>query len=300
MGACLLMYLARFTTPPTAGDYWAGSYRWLTLLPGPVLREFFTRSPVHRLVASHLPREGRVLDAGCGFGVLSLLNPHSTCRIAGIDCSPDLITTADRFCPDSLFCAGLLSSLPYRSECFDAYFAVSSWELNRDGLPAEEACRVLRKGGRLVVACPRPPFRFLTRSPLEIETTMGRLMLDPVSAPVPSNSGAWQTDAYGYYYSASELKRAISRAGFRDIDVVHSDLGGGLMYSTFPGPLLRSRLRRMTDRVALETNEHSNSWSDRFLGELLLDEGSGSSLRFLRQTLGKFWSFWNVILAAKG
>ncbi|MBI2837987.1 MAG: methyltransferase domain-containing protein [Acidobacteria bacterium] len=294
------MYLARFATPPAAGDYWAGSYRWLALLPGSVLREIFSRSPVHRLVASHLPREGRALDAGCGFGVLSLLNPHSTCRIAGIDCSPDLITTAARHCPDSLFCAGLLNSLPYRSECFDAYFAVSSWELNHEGLPAEEAYRVLRKGGRLLVACPRLPFRLLRRSSEKIETTMGRFILDPIPAPLPSNSRAWHTDAYGYYYSASELKRAISRAGFRDIDVVHSDLGGGLMYSTFPGRRLRSRLKKLMDPVALKPSERSKSWTDRLLGQLLAEEEPVSAFRFLRRTFGRFWSFWNVVLAVKG
>ncbi len=293
------MYLARFATPPAAEDYWARSYRWLTLLPGSVLRELFSRSPVHRLVAHHLPRAGRALDAGCGFGVLSLLNPHSTCRIAGIDCSPDLIATAARYCPGSLFCAGLLNGLPYRSECFDAYFAVSSWELNREGLPAAEAYRVLKKGGRLVVACPRLPFRLLRRSPEEIETTMGRFILDPISAPLPADSRTWLTDAYGYYYSASELKHAIARAGFRHIEVVHSDLGGGLMYSTFPGNRLRARIRKLMDPFAVRTNARSKSWTDRLLERLLAEEEPVSAFRFLRQTFGRFWSFWNVIVAVK-
>lgn len=78
----------------------------------------------HRqILLKEITTDGRVLDAGCGFGRLApLFNPN---RYTGADISPDLLVEAKRHYPGYQFQLEDLKELPYKDLEFDFAFCVS-------------------------------------------------------------------------------------------------------------------------------------------------------------------------------
>lgn len=279
------MYLALFKDPPRGTDFWTSGYSQIARLPREELKRLHSLSPLHLFAANQLPREGRILDAGCGLGILSIMNPHPSNEIVGVDRSPDLVRMARQLSPGSEFREGSLLSLPFPSESFDLYVALSSVELIPEGLESSlsEGLRVLKKGGRLIAACKRlQPDFFLVR-PKEIESTTGRLRLEKVSEPpVPP-----PPDFFGFYYSRRELKNAIKLAGFTDIKTSRSDFLGGLSYSSLLGRYVREAVFKRLHG----TGEKGFLWR-----HLIRETFPLSPLIALLHPL---WSFWNVLVARK-
>jgi SAM-dependent methyltransferase len=106
----------------------------------------------------HAPVPERALVIGCGEGepVLLLAREFPSARVRGVDPSAALIRAAtDRVGLDPegrvAFRVGRPDRLPYPDRLFDLVAQV-------DGRVApREAARVLRPGGHLIVARPRPP-----------------------------------------------------------------------------------------------------------------------------------------------
>ena len=120
------------------------------------------RREVERWLGTLRPREGErlaVLDAGCGTGGL-LANLRTTAWRAGIEISPEGIRLARRRGGSALVC-GSVSALPFADESFDAVVSIDvlchSGVVERQA--AEEAARVLRRGGLFLVQL--PAFDFL-------------------------------------------------------------------------------------------------------------------------------------------
>lgn len=96
----------------------------------------------------------RVLDAGCGAGRMSRYLADRDCRVQGVDLSPGMVAMARRDHPDLSFAVGSLAQLPCADDRFDG---VLLWYSIIHTLPAgqqrifEEAARVLRPGGRVLV-----------------------------------------------------------------------------------------------------------------------------------------------------
>lgn len=127
---------------PAAGQEWdAGRYaahaRFVTELGAPVVE----------LLA---PQPGeRILDLGCGDGVLSARLAQLGCTIVGVDADPDMVRAAQALGVDARLGDGLC--LPFVGE-FDAVFsnAALHWmKADPDAVIAGVA-RALRPGGRFV------------------------------------------------------------------------------------------------------------------------------------------------------
>jgi ubiquinone/menaquinone biosynthesis C-methylase UbiE len=92
----------------------------------------------HRINKAHVSHfekmNGRVLDAGCGYGRNSVYFSDYT----GVDFSPDFIKLAKQKFPNKDFMVANLKELPFKDKEFDWAFCVSIKQMIRANLGEEE------------------------------------------------------------------------------------------------------------------------------------------------------------------
>ncbi len=111
------------------------------------------------------PAGGRILDVGCGTGLLTaaIATCHSAAEVVGIDASPTMIAVARRKrCRSNCsYQAAVAERLPFPAESFDVvtsalFFHHVHLELKKDCL--KEMLRILKPGGRMIIADMDTPY----------------------------------------------------------------------------------------------------------------------------------------------
>jgi SAM-dependent methyltransferase len=141
------------------------------------------------LDAARVTSGTRLLDAGCGAGLLSLLASLRGAQVTALDASPGLLAIARQRLPAADVREGDLEGLPFADASFDAVTAVNSLFYADDMDAAmRELVRVVRPGGRVVVTAWGPPERceFLTA----VMPALGPLMPPPPPGAPPPHPGA--------------------------------------------------------------------------------------------------------------
>jgi SAM-dependent methyltransferase len=142
--------------------------------------------PLHRAVLAALGpvRGARLLDVGCGVG---LLLRSAECRgalVAGVDTAAELLEIAHWALSDADLRIGDVRALPFDDGAFDvvtACTAAPEGGADRDAVLAE-LVRVVRPGGRIAVGGRVHPAGCWAR---EFGTRLGRLIMGPlVAGPV--------------------------------------------------------------------------------------------------------------------
>lgn len=131
----------------------------------------------------------RLLDAGCGAGLLALLASFRGAQVAALDASPGLLAIARQRLPGADVWEGDLEALPFADASFDAVAAVNSVFCAADMAAAMRAlARVTRRGGRVVVTAWGPPEKceFLT----SVMPALGPLLPPPPPGASPPHPGA--------------------------------------------------------------------------------------------------------------
>jgi SAM-dependent methyltransferase len=120
-------------------------------LPDPRLDRKFAR--ICELVREQLPARA-FLDAGCGDGrYLAALRPALPERIAGVDISERILSTARAAVPDADFRQANLEALPFEDGAFDLVLCSQVIEHVLDAPAAAlELARVLQPGGTLILS----------------------------------------------------------------------------------------------------------------------------------------------------
>ena len=141
------------------------------------------------LDAARVTSGTRLLDAGCGAGLLALLARLRGAQVTALDASPGLLAIARQRLPAADVREGDLEALPFAAASFDAVTAVNSVFYAQDMVAAmRELVRVVRPGGRAVVTAWGPPERcqFLTA----VMPALGPLMPPPPPGAPPPHPGA--------------------------------------------------------------------------------------------------------------
>jgi SAM-dependent methyltransferase len=167
--------------------------------------------PLHgaALDAAHVTAGTRLLDAGCGAGLLAVLASLRGAQVTALDASAALLAVARERLPAAEVREGDVEALPFADASFDAVTAVNSLFYAADmAAAARELARVVRPGGRVVVTAWGPPDRceFLSAA----LSAVGRLMPPPPPGQAPAHPGALS--------EPGDLAAVLERAGLGVVD----------------------------------------------------------------------------------
>jgi SAM-dependent methyltransferase len=126
-------------------------------------------TPARDLFMSYIPKGGRVIDGGCGFGKWVIYLKKLGYDIVGIDNNKLAITKMKDYDESLQVELGDILDIRYPDNTFDAYISMGVVEHFEDGpLPAfKEAYRVLKPNGLIFVSVPTSNvIRNLIRRPL--------------------------------------------------------------------------------------------------------------------------------------
>ena len=184
----------------------------------------------------------RLLDAGCGAGLLTLLASLRGARVTALDASAALLDIARRRVPTADVREGDLEALPFDDGTFDAVAAVNSLFYAKSMDTAmRELARVARPGGRIVMTAWGPPERCEFLSAV-MPALRSLLPPPPPDAPAPhpgalSEPGAMaavlkraglrfvaegEVDCPFVFASSEASWRANSSAGVNQAAIAHS------------------------------------------------------------------------------
>ena len=159
------------------------------------------------LTALELHAGDRLLDVGCGGGLLLRDASAAGIRVTGLDHSPDMVELARERAPEADVVLGEAERLPFPDRSFDALAMSIVFFFLEDPVGALRECRrVLRPGGRLAVYTAGPEMR---GTPADPEPLTGR----------------------GHFYDDDVLGELATAAGFSLAAVEHHD-GGQLLTAT--------------------------------------------------------------------
>lgn len=147
----------------------------------------------------------RLLDVGCGTGLLLELAAARGATVTGLDVSPGMLEVAAHRVPSATLTLGDLQRLPYDDDSFDVVTGINAFAFAEDPRVAiAEAARVCVDGGRVVAG--------MFAAPERSESTRVHEAMSRLSPPQR------ETDHEPYQLSApGRLEAAFEEAGLEQI-----------------------------------------------------------------------------------
>lgn len=180
-------------------DFW--DHSWGSLTDDQLrhaLRSTTRLGAASRVFTRALPKDGVVIEAGCGFGLYVGRLRERGYRCIGVDFASATLARSKAISPSLPFAAGEVLSLPFADESIAGYVSLGVVEHFKEGpeRALREAARVLRSGGAAIVSVPFD-------SPL-----MKRIDVVPEESAVGAG-----LEFYQYNFTHSELRAALATSG---------------------------------------------------------------------------------------
>lgn len=171
------------------------------------------------ILSKYLPKDGKILEAGCGLGKWIVFLKRRGYDISGVDSYPEVIGQAKKFTKNLPIKVDNVAALSLPDNCLDAYLSFGVIEHFEEGpeKPLREAIRVLKKGGIAIVETPNDnPLRRLVR----IYETIRHLAKTPARTFVETfklrpKRIEPEKYFYEYHYTEGELVDHVKQAGFK-------------------------------------------------------------------------------------
>lgn len=161
-----------------------------------------------------LPKEAKIMDAGCGLGDWVIALSREGFKVTGLDLSRRAIELLKERFPASDFLRGDIRCTEFGDASYDAYYSWGVFEHFENG-PQEcikEALRLLKPGGLIFISVPHDNVRQALR---------GSLMKAQI---FPTNSRFYQ-----YRFTRNELATELKQGGFEVLSVMPIHLRQGVL-----------------------------------------------------------------------
>jgi ubiquinone/menaquinone biosynthesis C-methylase UbiE len=168
----------------------------------------FYHAHISERVLEGIPRDGKILDLGCGTGLFIKSYEEQGGSGIGLDLSREMIRRARMRCRESEFFVGNAEVLPFKDESFDAVCSLMAFSyVKRPDLLLSEALRVLQPGGKIAICTLG---KNLLTSGLPAIYTMAEMMrLKKIG----------MGDFGEYYYGEGEMRNLLTVSGFVAVEI---------------------------------------------------------------------------------
>ncbi len=209
--------------------------------------------PVTPYIFKYVPKNGKVLEAGCGSGRFVYYLHNLGYDIVGIEIGKETVQFLNSQFPHLDIRQGDVRSLPFPDDSFDSIISLGVIEHVIEGIdgPIREMYRVLKTGSYAIVIV--PSFNTIRR----IKYRLGFLHLEALlialkrvnvlrklfgKSPIPSNRGnsvrplkqykRWpiKGDFFEYRFRKEEFEEQLKRGGFQIVESVPVSLIDGIYH----------------------------------------------------------------------
>ncbi len=175
------------------------------------IMEIFNYYRVRKLmgiIVDYIPKEGPVLEAGCGLGPWIIKLSMMGYKMVGIDYQKECIDKIKAYDDTLEVYTADVRNIPFKTDNFSAYLSWGVIEHFAEGPDAvlSEAYRVLKPEGKLILTVPNRNIFLKIKAPLEYiknSVLMRKIFNKPPKACY-----------YQKYFRVDELKEVISKSGF--------------------------------------------------------------------------------------
>lgn len=178
--------------------------------------EFCRTDGLMSIFEKFLPKNGLILEAGCGLGKWVIYFRRKGFKIIGLDNSLSCLAQIKRYDKDTQIIAGKVESLPIKDNSLSAYISLGVIEHFEEGpqIALRDARRVLKKDGIIFVEVPY--LNALRRIILPFKN-LYRIIRKKINKE-PQNYYFAE-----YRYTKNELKKFLKSVGFKVIFVAPKD-----------------------------------------------------------------------------
>lgn len=249
-----------------------------------------------RVFRRYFPRNGLILEGGCGLGQYVAYYRREGYNIVGIDFATSTVRKLKEIRPDLPVQVGDVTKLPFADDSVDCYYSGGVVEHFEEGpqKPLKEAWRVLKPGGRLLITVPYVNtirrWRHRSKDPHPHDGGLKKWADWFGREPPPSPEFSFSE----YQMTRREFRACLEQAGFRiermrPVDLLWGEIGQWLLRRR--GGRARGDRVRAAPATRTSPTSQAKSFAGRMARDLLVRENTrqvplGPTLRILNRISG--------------